>query len=95
MTIHQKLFLSLSCASAVFALVAAGFWYASSLPKPAPITEVLASITDASELHIMAAVSDLYLLHGVMAKASIRNKWASFFSFLAALCGAAAIGLSV
>jgi hypothetical protein len=95
MTLHRELFLLASTTAALCALVAAVYWYLSSLPAPESPTEVTASLSYVPEQHILNAIVGIYATQAVMAKVSRLNKWASIWSGLAALAGAASAFLSM
>jgi len=79
-----------SAATAACALIAANYWYLSSRPTPAISDPPVASISDAPELHIMNAQSEVYGFQAALAEASRLNKKAAVCSAIAALFGAAA-----
>jgi hypothetical protein len=84
-----------SATTAACALVAAGYWYLSSRPAPAIGDPPVASISDAPELHIMNAQSDVYAFQAALAETSRLNKKAAVWSAIAALFGAAAAILGI
>lgn len=84
-----------SIATAACALVAAGYWYRSSLPTPILNEPPVASISDVAALHIMSAQADVYEVQAALAEASRLNKKAAVWSAIAALFGAAAAILGI
>jgi len=77
-----------SAATAICALIAAGYWYLSSLPIPVPNAPPDASISDVPELHTMNAQADVYGVQAALAEASRLNKKAAIWSAIATLFGA-------
>ena len=55
----------------------------------------MASISDDPERYIQSAIVDIYSTQAVMAKVSRLNKWASIWSGLAAIFGAASAFLGM
>ena len=84
-----------SAATAICALIAAGYWYLSSRPTPVLNVPPEASISDVPELHIMNAQVDVYGVQAALAEASRLNKKAAIWSAVAALFGAAAAILGI
>lgn len=77
-----------SAATAVCALIAAGYWYLSSRPAPTISEPSDASISDAPELHILSAQVDVCSVQAALAEVSRLNKKAAIWSAIAALFGA-------
>lgn len=57
--------------------------------------DIMASISDDPERYIQSAIVDIYSTQAVMAKVSRLNKWASIWSGLAAIFGAASAFLGM
>jgi hypothetical protein len=90
MTTPRTIFLIASSLTAGSALVAAGYWYASSLPTAPKQIEIAGSVSDVPEQYAQSAFADIDSIHFVMTKAARLNKFASIWSALAAIFGAAA-----
>jgi hypothetical protein len=90
MTIKRIVFVSFTIASAACALIAALYWFRSSLPTPATPIQITASVSDVPAQHIQSAQAGIYDLHFTLMKVSRLNKNASIWSGLAAIFGAAA-----
>jgi hypothetical protein len=90
MTVRRIAFVFFTLASAACALVAALYWFRSSLPTPKTRIQITASIDDVPAQHIQGTQADIYDLHFILMKVSRLNKNASIWSGLAAIFGAAA-----
>ena len=83
-------FAAMGLAGAACALIAALYWFRSSLPTPEAPVQITASVEDVPAQHIQSAHVDIYNLHFTLMKISQLNKKASIWSGLAAIFGAAA-----
>jgi hypothetical protein len=95
MILHRIINLFLTLSTAICGLVAAIYWYLSSLPEANISSRVEASYNDAPGPHILEAQVNLYSVQGVLQKASRLNKLASIWSALAAALGAIASIVSI
>ena len=95
MSFARIIFIIASALTAGCALVAAYFWYRSSLPTPPLPDEIAASYDDAPQLHILGGQVEIQHIRNSMMEASGLNKKAALWSAGAASFGAIAALVSM